>query len=118
MVTFKELGEILVAGNDYIFTITVTKDGALFNIAGATLTASIRSSSTNANVITDHAMTITDAANGVATLTLTDTESILFTVPTLPNRVIVHYADVKVVESNGNISHHGPFSFPVREAIT
>ena len=118
MVTFKELGEILVAGNDYVFTITVTKDGATFNISGATLTASIRSSSTNAKVIEDHAMTITDDANGIATLTLTDIESVLLTVPTLPSRVVVHYVDVKVVESGGNIVNCGPFSFPVREAIT
>ncbi len=119
-VTPVNLGETIVAGNDYLFTITVTLDGATFDITGATLTCSIKAEDETTDLIADHAMTITTAASGIATLTLTDAETLTLRQPNPGDHkaTITHFADVKVVQSGGNISHHGPFAFLVRRAIT
>ena len=37
-----DLGEIVTAGDDYNLTITLTKDGAVYDVTDATITASIR----------------------------------------------------------------------------
>ena len=115
-----ELGEVITAGNDYTFTITLTKDGATFGITGATVTASFREVGGAVDLIADHSVTITDAANGIIDIVLLDTETILFTVPRAASHLqtVDHIADVKVVEAGGGILHCGPFTFPVRRAIT
>lgn len=119
-VTPVNLGETIVAGNDVLITITVTLDGSTFNIASATLTCSIKAVDETADVIADHAMTITDASNGVATLTLTDTETLTLRLPIGNEHLAtrLHFGDVRVVQSGGAISNHGPFSFNVRRALT
>ncbi len=119
-VTPVNLGETIVAGNDYLLTITVTLDGSTFNITSGTLTCSIKAVDETADAIADHAMTITDAPNGVATLTLTDTETLTLRQPLGSDHLAtkLHFGDVKVVQSGGNVSHHGPFAFNVRRAIT
>ncbi len=119
-VTPVNLGETIVAGNDYLFTITVTLDGSTFDVTSGTLTCSIKAEDETTDVIADHAMSITDASNGIATLTLTDTETLTLRqpVPGKHTATRLHFGDVKVVQSGGNISHHGPFSFNVRRAIT
>ena len=114
------LGEIVVAGNDYVIVATLTKDGATWNITGATVTCSIRPVGQSANVATDHAVVLTTAASGIVTLTLTDTETALFQVPAaqFPHQTVEHVGDFKVVESGGNVVHSGLFSFQVRRAVT
>lgn len=114
------LGETIVAGNDYQITITVTLDGSTFPIGSATLTCSIKAEDETSDVIADHDMTITDGAAGVATLTLTDTETLTLRQPLGNDHLAtkLHFGDVRVVQSGGAISNHGPFTFNVRRAIT
>ena len=119
-ITPTALGETIVAGNDYAFTITLTKDGSTYNVTSATVTCSIKEEGGSSDLIADHAVTLTTPASGIVTLTLLDTETILLAQPDATDslRSITHLADIKVVESGGAIVHCGPFSFPVRRAIT
>ncbi len=120
MVTPTELGETIVGGDTYTFTVTLTKDGATYDLGGFTVTCSIRPDKGRENVITEHAVTITDAANGVVTLVLTSTETATLAAPVLRDttRTVLHIGDFKVDEGSSVITHCGPFSFPVRGAIT
>ena len=120
MVTPVELGETIVGGDKYTFTVTLTKDGSTYDISGFTVTSSIRPDKARENVISGHAVTITDAANGVVTLVLTPTETAGLAAPVLRDttKTVLHIGDFKVDEGSSVITHCGPFSFPVRGAIT
>lgn len=122
-VTIAKIGEVIVAGNDYIFDLTLKKDGVIDAafLTGATATASIGpGGSATSNILNDLPVVITDAANGLATLTLTKAQTLLLSPTTgiRPSLVVTQYSDVKVVESGLNETHCGPFSFEVRGAIT
>jgi len=117
------LGETIVAGNDYAIVMTLTKDGATYDLSvggEATVTCSIREDGGAIDNIADHSVAVTTAASGIVTLTLLDTETAKLAVPNdrNTNSTKLHVGDVKVVESGGNILHCGPFSFHVRKAIT
>ncbi len=120
MVTATKLGETVVAGNDYALVFTLTKDGATYDITGATVTCSIRAVGRKEDNIADHSVSITTAASGIATLTLLDTETATLSQPRADEmtNAILHIGDVKVEESGGNFLHCGPFSFEVRRGIT
>ncbi len=123
-VTVVKAGQVVVAGDDYVFDLVLRKNGAIdpaFLAGGAVATASIGPGGTaSSNLISDHAIVITDAPNGLATLTLNSSETLLLTPGPgkRPSKIIVMYGDVKVIESGGNETHCGPFSFEVRGAIT
>lgn len=115
-----ELGETIVGGDKYTFTVTLTKDGATYVLTGFTVTCSIRPTNARENVVTDHAVTITDAANGIVTLVLSSTETAKMGAPVQRDttKTVLHIGDFKVDEGSSVITHCGPFSFPVRGAIT
>lgn len=123
VVTVQQLGEVIVAGNDYIIDLTLQKDGVIEPtfLAGATLTASMGpGGDDNSNILTDLPCVVTDADLGLATLTLTKANTLLLA-PGKGKRastILTHYGDIKVIESGGNETHCGPFAFPVRGAIT
>ena len=119
-VTPVDLGEIITAGNDYNFTLTLTKDGAVFDVTGSTITCSIREVGGTTDLIADHAVQLSTPASGIVNLILLDTETAVLTVPSAAGHLqtVQHIADVKVVESGGAIIHCGPFTFDVRRAIT
>ena len=124
VVTVVKAGQVVVAGDDYVFDLTLKKNGVIeptFLAGGAVATASIGPGGTaTSNIIIDHAIAITDAPNGLATLILSGAETLLLTPGPgkRPSKTIVMYGDVKVIESGGNETHCGPFSFEVRGAIT
>ncbi len=120
MVTPTELGEIIVGGDTYTFTVTLTKDGSTYDLTGFTVTCSIRPANSRENVITDHAVTLTTPSSGIVTLTLTSTETAKLAGPVKRDttKVVVNLGDFKVDEGSSVITHCGPFSFEVRGAIT
>ena len=114
------LGGPITAGNDYNATLTLTKnDGSVFNVDGATITVSIQQDGGLVDLIADHSVQITNGPLGIVNLILTGAETALLTQPDQGNHLdtILHYGDVNV-ELSGAESHHGPFSFSVRRAIT
>ena len=114
---------IIVAGTDFAYTPTLTKDGGTYDLTvggNAVVTCSIRAEGASVDAISDHAVALTTPASGIVTLTLTDTETLDLLVPSKKNTLDtkLHIGDFKVVENGGNISRCGPFSFLVRRAIT
>lgn len=103
-------------GDEFTFTFTLAGSGT---ISGATLTASIRPIGQVTNIISAHAVTITDAANRICTLTLTEAESALLVgAPSYdPRKTFTFAGDVKMV-LGGVTTHFGPFVFPMRVAVT
>ncbi len=123
MTTPTKLGETIVAGNDYAITVTLTKDGATYDLSvggTAVVTCSIRAEGATKDAIAEHDVTVTTAASGIVTLTLLDTETADLEVPSKKDTLEtkLHIGDFKVVENGGDVLHCGPFSFPVRRAIT
>ncbi len=110
----------ITQGDDYAVVATIQKDGATYDITGATVTCSIHDRRHPATgIINDHAVTITTAASGIVTLTLTDTETATLRAPHERSREArMHVADFKVVESGGAIIHSEPVLIPVRRAVT
>ena len=115
---------VITAGNDFAVTVTLTQNGGEtydLSVGGtAVVTCSIRAEGEREDRIADHAVTVTTAASGIVTLTLLDTETIDLAVPSKKEtqETKLHIGDFKVVENGGNILNCGPFSFPVRRAIT
>ncbi len=121
-----DLGEIVTAGDDYNLTLNLTKDGSATgwenDLIGATVTCSIREVGATVALtdLEDHAVQVSDGANGITNLILLDTETDNLVQPSAANHLatIQHIADVLVVEAGGNETHCGPFTFDVRRALT
>jgi len=121
-VTPVALGEIITCGVDYAIEVTLTKDGATFDVSAATsVVFSIMQMGKTTKLIEDRAMTMSPTpASGVVTITLTDVDTALFVPPTEGAHLatIEHICDVKVVESTGAVVNCGPFTFDVRRPVT
>lgn len=119
-VTPVKASNLVVAGDDYAYVLTLTKGGATYDVTGATVTCSIRERGSSSDIVADHAITLTTPASGIVTLTLTDGETA--TLSQSPDgdhlTAVEHVADVKVVESGGTVVRCGPFTFNVRRPIT
>ena len=115
-----DLGEIVTAGDDYNLEITLTKDGAVYDVTDAVITASIRAVGGTVDLIADHTVIMTTPIDGIINLILTDIETLLLDQPSASGHLqtIQHISDVKVVESGGGVLHCGPFTFDVRRALT
>jgi hypothetical protein len=120
VVAVTQLNSVVVAGNDYTIGVTLTKDGAAWNLTGATVTSTIKSTIDPAFKIENHVVTLVTPTSGVCALILTDTETATLQIPATshPRQAIIHVGDFKVVESDGSIIHAGMFTFEVRRAIT
>ena len=71
MVTPVALGETLVTGNTYTLTLTLTQDGATYDLSvggDTTVICSIRPENSFENVLTDASVTVTTAASGIVVL--------------------------------------------------
>lgn len=107
-------GEPLTAGDDWVFTITLERDGVAVNVTSATVTSSLHkwSPEPHEEVIADHAIVLTTAASGIVTLTITDTENAGLIEGT-------YRGDVKVVYSGGAVEHFGEYyELKVRRPLT
>ena len=64
---------------------TINQDGSALNVTGKTVTATVRWESDSTGVLDaaleDHAVTLTTPANGIVTLTLTNADQQLLSVP-------------------------------------
>ena len=94
-----DLGEIITAGDDYSLVFTLTKDGATYDITGATITCTIREVGGTTDLITAHTVAITTALTGIATMTLLDTETALFVQPSAAGHLqtVQHIAHLRPV---------------------
>lgn len=110
---------VVTAGDDFSVTITLHKNGSAYNISSGAATVSIRALHGVQDLIEDKSLTLTTPASGIVTLSLSSSETDLFTVPDRerPDRTVTHIADIKSVVDSSPL-HHGPFSFEVRGAIT
>lgn len=111
---------IIVAGNDVALIVTLQKELDTFDITNSTVTCSIRSENSPDYEIENHAVVLTTPSSGIVTLTLLDTDTLNLKVPSKRDMIktIKHYGDFKVIESNGDVTNCGPFSFLVRRKIT
>lgn len=79
MVEIVDSAEVIVAGQAVVFTLTVTKDGATYNLTGKTLYATIRAKSRPNDVVhtdlEDHAVALVTAASGIVSVTLNATKT-------------------------------------------
>lgn len=102
----------VVRGDEFVWTITLSGAGS---ISGATVTANVRRRGSPAALLSAIACTITDAANRIVTLTLTEAQtSKLVGNATDPVSMVEHVADVKVVLS-GVTTTYGPLVLNVRD---
>lgn len=109
----------VVRGADYAVVATIQKDGATYDITGATVTCSVHDAiHPQTGILNDHAVTLTTAASGIVTLTLTDTETLTLRAPLDPTKSRLHVGDFKVVESGGAVVFSVPFYVPVRNSVT
>lgn len=107
-------GEPLTAANDWVFTITLQRDGAGVDVTSATVTSSLWlwTPSKKVEVIADHAVVLTTAASGIVTLTILDSENAGLMEG-------IYRGDVKVVYSGGAVEHFGEyFELKVRRGLT
>lgn len=110
---------VVVQGQDFDYTPTLTKDGGTYNLTNHVVTASVRPLGSKTDSFTDHSVTLTTPSSGIVTLTVLDTESAKFEVPNKRDvqKTITHVGEFKVVESGGLVYFTGPFSFEVRAQI-
>ena|SRR3990167_7801497 len=106
-------GEPLTTGDDWVFTITLQRDGVAVNVTGATVTASLwQWAPVKQLAIAAHAVTLTTAASGIVTLTITDTENAGLVEGT-------YRGDLKVVYSDATVEHFGEYyELKVRSPLT
>ncbi len=119
--TITSLSKVIVAGDDYIIVFTLTKDGNTYDITGSTITCSLYPVIRVHSPMNDHAVVITTAVSGIATMTLLDTETLALLVTDSdpsPIQVYEFIGDVKVVEPTGDVVHSNPFSVEVRYPAT
>ena len=120
MITVTDISQPVVAGDDWSVTATITANGSTLNLTGATVTCSIydeRDQSTP--LISAHAVTLTTAASGIVTLTLTDTESATLHYKRLDRtKGVYHVADFKIVASDTSITRADPWRILVRGPLT
>lgn len=116
-VTPTDLGEVVTAGDEYVITITLSKDGVAPDVTGGTVTASIFYG--DREILADVSLALTTPASGIVTLTLTEAQTAQLATPPAhrPLETRKHLADVKAVVS-GVTTHYGPFKMLVRRALT
>ena len=118
-ITVVEVPQAVVVGDDYAFTGTITTNGATFDLSNYTVTASCYDERDPANkLITDHAVTLTTAASGIVTLTLTAAQSGELHAYNDPNKGVPHIFDFKCVSAGNAIVHSDPWRISARKAIT
>lgn len=87
-----------------VITFTIQQDGSALNLTGKTPTATIRRESAPSTTINaaleDHAMTVTNAAGGICTLTLSNTELAYLSTPVEVTKAYSYLASVKVASDN------------------
>lgn len=109
----------IVAGDTYTVNATITKDGATYDITGATVTLTLISRAGPLyQPVLAHAVSITTAASGIVQLALTAAETAVIRTPSDPLQTRLYVADFKVVESGGDVVHSDPMLVPVRRKIT
>ena len=119
-ITVTDIAQPVVVGDDWSVVGTLTANGSTLNLTGATVTCSIHDERDMANPLQSaHAVTITTAASGIVTLTLTAAQSATLHADSLsPSRGVYHSADFKVVASGGAITHTDPWRLLVRRKVT
>ena len=114
--------KVMVAGNPYVFELTLHKEGVLDPnyLAGATtIEGSIWPGGDDALLISAKALTLIDAPTARADLSLTGADTLLLApgLPNYANKSIWMYGDIKVIEASWRESHNGPYKFEVRRRI-
>lgn len=104
---------VVVAGDGLILTFTL---GGASSLSGATVTTSIRAVGA-ANVISDAAMTVSDATTRVITVTLTGAQTTTLSTNADPRILTEQIGDVKSVVG-GVTTHSEPYSFWARRLVT
>ena len=119
-VTVTDISQPVVAGDDWSVTATITANGSTLNLTSATVTCSIYDERDQANaLISAHAVTLTTAASGIVTLTLTDTETATLHYKRLDKtKGVKHVADFKIVASDSSITRADPWRIEVRGPLT
>lgn len=118
-VTVVEINQTVVAGDDVDIVGTITSNGATLDVTGYTITASIVDERDHANRLqTGHAVTITTAASGIVTLTLTAAQTATLHTDPLMDRAVFHLADFKAVAGGGAIVRTDLWRFNVRRGVT
>lgn len=105
------LADEYTIGDDWVFTLTLTRSGSAVNVSSATITSSIWRLSDETEVLADRSVTLTTPASGIVTLTLADTVTDALVEGT-------YKGDVKVVYSDLTEEHFGPYFFEARAAYT
>ena len=104
---------VIVAADEVTLTFTL---GGSATISGGTITTSIRPVGA-ANVVSDLAMTISDAAARIVTITLQEASTTLLSTNADPRILTEHIGDVKIVV--GSVTTHSePYSFWARRVVT
>lgn len=119
-VTVTDITQPVVAGDDWSVVGTLTANGSTLNLTSGTVTCSIYDERDQANaLISAHAVTLTTAASGIVTLTLTDTETATLHFKRLTrDKPVAHLADFKFVASDGAITRTDPWRIWVRGPLT
>ena len=105
------LSDEYTIGDDWVFTLTLTRGGSAVNVTGATVTTSIWRMADDTEVLPDQSVALTTAASGIVTLTLADTV-------TEGLKEGTYKGDVKVVYSDLTEEHFGPYFFEAVAAYT
>ncbi len=114
-----DIPDVVVSGNDYTFTFTLSRDDGVTAALDGTLTADIVSlRNQDSVIINDQALTIADANERTATLSLSDAQTATLDSVRDFTKTVLHLADIKNVEAGGAVVHYGPFRFGVRKAVT
>lgn len=119
-VTVTDISAPVVAGDDWSVVATLTANGSTLNLTSGTVTCSIYDERDQANaLISAHAVTLTTAASGIVTLTLTDTETATLHYKRGDrSKGVWHIADFKYVASGGAITRTDPWRILVRGPLT
>lgn len=97
-----DVDEIVVTGAPVNFDITIQEDGSAKNLTGLTVQATIRGADDWTLVLDaaleDHAVSLTDAANGAVRLALTAAQADLLHTPPDPQLTFLNLLQFTVVE--------------------
>lgn len=120
VITVTDIAQAISAGGDYAVTVTITANGGTLNLTGYTVTCSLYDQRDQATaLISAHAVTLTTAASGIVTLTLTAAETAtLHSDPLEASKGVYHIANFKCVAGGGAVTPSDPFRLLVNRGLT
>jgi len=117
--TITDVPQVIVAQNDAALTITLTQDGATWDLTSASVICSIYDERDERTpLLEDLAVSLVTAASGIVLLTLSDVQTAALHTYNTTKKAMPHIMDFEVTEADSSVTNSDPLRVWVRKAAT